>query len=301
MLRAAVTTEREQLARAPVSVIVPVCNEAGAVEQVVRRAREALTAGGRDTRAVEIIVVDDGSRDGSAELAERAGAIVIRHEGTLGYGAALKTGLRHASHEIVITTDGDGTYPAEAMPRLVEELAECDMAVGARVGRDVHIPWQRRPAKWLLTKIAVYLAEKPIPDLNSGLRAFRKSDVMRFVRLCPSGFSFSTTITLAYLCNDLLVHYLPIDYHPRTGQSKIRPLRDTKNLLLTIVRSIIFFNPMRVCVPLAGVLFAIALFFALFVRDSHGNILDGTISILVLGGLQIIMLGFLADAIARMR
>jgi hypothetical protein len=183
----------------------------------------------------------------------------------------------------------------------VEELARCDMAVGARIGPDVHIPIERRPAKWLLTKLAVYLAQKPIADLNSGLRAFRRSEVMRFLPLCPNGFSFSTTITLAYLCNDMTVHYLPINYHPRVGKSKIRPLRDTKNVFVTIVRSIVFFNPLRVFVPLAFVMFFVATLVALFVRDSHGNILDGTISILVLGGIQMIMLGFLADAISRLR
>jgi glycosyltransferase involved in cell wall biosynthesis len=293
--------EKQSLAASPVSVIIPAFNEEAAIGDVIRDARAALESEQRPAENVEIIVIDDGSTDATARVAEQAGARVIRHEGNLGYGAALKTGLRNASHDIIITTDGDGTYPASVMGQLVQELESCDMAVGARIGKDVHIPWERRPAKWILTKIAVYLAEKPIPDLNSGLRAFRKSDVMRFVNLCPSGFSFSTTITLAYLCNDLLVHYIPIDYHPRAGKSKIRPLRDTKNILLTIVRSIIFFNPMRVCVPLAMLMFVAALFVALFIRDSHGNILDGTISILTLSGIQTIILGFLADAIARLR
>jgi len=293
--------DRESLARAPVSVVIPACNEAGAIARVVREAREALITPERPPELVEVIVVDDGSTDATADEAERAGARVIRHEGNLGYGAALKTGIRAATHEIIVTTDGDGTYPASVMEQLVRELERSDMAVGARIGRDVNIPIERRPAKWLLTKIAVYLTEKPIPDLNSGLRAFRRADVLQFIKLCPSGFSFSTTITLAYLCNDMVVHYLPIDYHPRTGHSKIRPLRDTKNTLVTIIRCIVLFNPMRVFVPLALIMFVIAALVAIFIRDSQGNILDGTITILVLGGVQMIMLGFLADAIARLR
>jgi len=289
------------LSSAPVSVIIPVHNEQDGVARVVEQVRGALVTPARPATRVEILVVDDGSTDASAERARQAGARVIQHPGNLGYGAAIKTGLRHASHEVIVITDGDGTYPAAQMDALVRELERCDMAVGARTGSDVNIPWTRRPAKRLLTWLAVYLAQKPIPDLNSGLRAFRKSDAMRFFNLYPSGFSFTTTITLAYLSNDLLVHYLPIDYHPRIGRSKLRPIRDTKNLFLTVVRSIIFFNPMRVCIPLALAMFAVALYVALFIRDSHGNILDGTISILSLGAIQVIILGFLADAIARLR
>lgn len=283
------------------TVIVPAHNEAQAIGRVVRDIFEVLVTPDRPRSSVEVLVVDDASTDDTARCAEDAGARVVRHEENLGYGAALKTGIRAASHEIIITTDGDGTYPAAAMPRLIQELIRCEMAVGARTGADVHIPWERRPAKWLLTKLAVYLAQKPIPDLNSGLRAFRRRDVLPYLRLCPSGFSFSTTITLAFLCNDKRVRYIPIDYHPRVGKSKLRPMRDTKNILLTIVRSIIFFNPLRVFVPLAMIMFVAATVVALFVRDSHGNILDGTISILVLGGIQMIMLGLLAEAIARLR
>jgi glycosyltransferase involved in cell wall biosynthesis len=294
-------TPRNELANVPVTVVIPAHNEAQAIGRVVSEVYAALSSEGRPASHVEVIVVDDGSSDDTARIAEEAGARVIRHETNIGYGAALKTGIRAATHDIIVTTDGDGTYPAAVIPHLVEELARCDMAVGARIGPDVHIPIERRPAKWLLTKLAVYLAQKPIPDLNSGLRAFRRSEVMRFLPLCPNGFSFSTTITLAYLCNDMTVHYLPINYHPRVGKSKIRPLRDTKNVFVTIVRSIVFFNPLRVFVPLAFVMFFVATLVALFVRDSHGNILDGTISILVLGGVQMIMLGFLADAISRLR
>jgi glycosyltransferase involved in cell wall biosynthesis len=289
-------------ATAPVTVLIPVFNEEGGIAAVLEEIREKfVAAGNRRPEDVEILVIDDGSTDRTVECAREAGMRVIRHPGNLGYGAALKTGLRQASHELIIITDGDGTYPAEAMDTLVRELDRCDMAVGARTGSNVHIPPERRPAKWLLGKIAVYLAEKPIPDLNSGLRAFRRTDALRFLNLYPSGFSFTTTITLAYLSSDLLVHYQPIDYRPRAGRSKLRPLRDTKNLFFTIIRSILFFNPMRVCIPIALAMFLVAFYFALFVRDSHGNILDGTISILCLGGIQMVILGFLADTIARMR
>lgn len=283
-------------ATAPVTIIVPAFNEQGAIPGVLEAIRGVASG-----RQFEIIVVDDGSTDATADRAEDTGARVIRHRANLGYGAAIKTGVRAAHHEIIIITDADGTYPADAIDRLISELHDCDMAVGERGGENVARPWLRGPTKWLLRQVAVFLAGKPIPDLNSGLRAFRRSDAMRFMNLYPSGFSFTTTLTLAYLTNDLLVHYVPIDYHPRQGHSKFRPIRDTKNLFLTIIRSVLFFNPLRVCLPLGIALAIAALAVLFFLRDPHGNIYDGTVTVLTMMSLQVILIGFLADVIARMR
>lgn len=288
-------------AAVPVTVIIPAYNEENGIVGGVAEVREKFIAtSGRRADDVEIIIIDDGSTDKTAERAATTGADVFTHQGNLGYGAAIKTALRMARHEIIVMTDADGTYPAEYMEPLVRELEHCDMAVGSRSGDRVAIPLSRRPAKWALRKLAVFLAEKPIPDLNSGLRAFRKADAMRFLGLYPSGFSFTTTITLAYLCSDLLVHYFPINYNPRKGQSKIRPIRDTKNFVLTIMRSVLFFNPLRVCFPIAMALFAVALGL-LFYRDANGRLLDGTIAVLTLSGVQILIIAFLADVIARTR
>jgi hypothetical protein len=165
----------------------------------------------------------------------------------------------------------------------------------------VTYPWERRPAKWVLRRLAVYLAQKPIPDLNSGLRAFRRADALRFLGLYPSGFSFTTTITLAFLCSDMTVQYQPIDYHPRRGRSKIHPIRDTKNLFLTVVRSVMFFNPLRVCVPVSLAFAATGLGVLTLMRDSHGNVLDGTVSVCMIGAVQVMILGLLADLMARSR
>ena len=282
-----------------VTVIIPTFNEedgiAGVVNDILRHFPST------PERPVEILVVDDGSTDATAARAAATGARVERHESNLGYGAAIKTGLRLAHHETIVLTDGDGTYPARHIAELVAALEQCDMAVGSRSGEHVNIPLVRRPAKWVLRHFAVFLAAKPIPDLNSGLRAFRRADALRFLSLYPAGFSFTTTITLAFLCNDLRIHYTPIDYHARTGRSKLRPLRDTKNLFLTVVRSVMFFNPLRVCVPVAAALAAAAIAILLFVRDSHGNVLDGTVSICLIGAVQVMILGLLADLIARSR
>lgn len=285
-----------------VTIVIPTYNEENGIESVVAEIREKfIRAGNWSEQDVEIIIIDDGSTDKTAERAKATGARVITHAANLGYGASIKTALRLSSHELIMMTDADGTYPAEYFTPLLAALEDCDMAVGARNGERVSIPLSRRPAKWLLRRIAVFLAEKPIPDLNSGMRAFRKSDALRFLSLYPSGFSFTTTITLAYLSSDLVIKYVPINYNPRMGQSKIRPLRDTKNLFLTIIRSIMFFNPLRVCVPFAALLLIIALYVLIFPRDAHGNVLDGTITVLIISAVQITVMGFLADIIARMR
>lgn len=289
-------------ADAPVSILIPSYNEENGILPVLADIRENfIKKNARREEDIEIIVVDDGSTDATAQRAASAGVRVIRHTGNLGYGASLKTGLRAARHEIIVITDADGTYPSESIQSLVSELEQCDMAVGMRTGKEVHIPLERRPAKAFLRWFAVFLVKKPIPDLNSGLRAFRKADAMRFLSLYPSGFSFTTTITLAYLSSDLLVRYLPINYRQRVGKSKLRPIRDTKNLIFTVLRSILFFNPLRVCLPVATLLFAVALYVLLFIRDVHGNVLDSTVAVFIMSGIMVVVVGFLADIIARIR
>ena len=287
------------------TVIIPACNEEGGVAGVVEAVKRILPGTLADLDlagdAWEVIVVDDGSSDTTALKAAEAGARVIAHRQNIGYGAALKTGLRRAKFDTIVITDADSTYPVEEIPALVALLRQADMAVGSRTGAEVHIPTVRRPAKWLLKQTAQFLAGQKIPDLNSGLRVFRRADALRFHSLYPRGFSFTTTITLAYLSSDLLVAYHPINYNPRTGKSKIRPIRDTKNLFLTVIRSILLFNPLRVCIPLGTALVALALVIAIGPRDAHGNIYDGTITILIVCALQIIIVGFLADILARLR
>jgi glycosyltransferase involved in cell wall biosynthesis len=284
----------------PVTVIIPAYNEEDGLESVVSEIRKHLE-NQADAGGLEIIVIDDGSTDATAAAAGRLDVRVVTHPINLGYGASIKTGLRAARNDVILLTDADATYPAEFIPRILRELSECNMVVGARKGARVHIPTVRKPAKWLLNTVAEYLVQRPIPDLNSGLRAFRKADAMRFINLYPSGFSFTTTITLAYLSSDLLVRYVDINYNERVGKSKIRPLRDTKNLFLTVIRCILFFNPLRVCLPVSGALFLASMMVLFFVKDKHGNVLDGTVLALFFGGLQVAVTGFMADIMARMR
>jgi glycosyltransferase involved in cell wall biosynthesis len=282
----------------PLSVVVPAFNEENGIQPVLRELDETLK---KAAIPYEILVVDDGSRDATAEKVGALGLRVVTHDTNRGYGAALKTGFREAKYRDVAMIDADGTYPTEALHEMLAQRRDNDMVVGARTGDRVHIPLIRRPAKWMLARLANYLSQSKIPDLNSGLRIIKKELVEKFWGLLPNGFSFTTTITLALLVGGYRVKFTPIDYHHRTGSSKIRPIRDTLGFAALIVRTVIYFNPLRFFFPLSlllilaggGVLLASALWME--------RILDTTTALLVLTGVQIAVLGLLADVIAKQR
>ncbi len=228
------------------SVVIPAYNEESSIGGVVGALRRVLEP---CEGAWEIIVVDDGSTDGTARAAAAPGVRVLTHEANLGYGASLKIGIRRASFDCIVITDADMTYPVERVLDLVAAMESVDMAVAARTGPRVAIPLLRRPAKWCLRKLAEFLADVEIPDLNSGLRCFRKSDAGEYMHLLPNGFSFTTTITLAYHADSRLVRYIPVDYKKRAGSSKIRPIPDTYNFFLLVLRTVMYFDPMRIFMP----------------------------------------------------
>ncbi len=275
----------------PFSVVVPAFNEEDGIAPALRELRAVLA--GLD---YELIVVDDGSRDRTAELARAEGVHVLSQPENRGYGASLKAGIRAAKHAHIVITDADGTYPASAIPKLVAGLADYEMVVGARIGENVAIPLVRRPAKWVLGRLASYLAGRPIPDLNSGLRAMRRDLVTRYEHLLPSGFSFTTTITLAALCQGHLVRYDTIDYHARVGSSKIRP-RHAFDFLLLILRTIVYFNPLKIFLPVGAFFFAGGL--AKFVYDVLEENLSESAIFAFLTAFLIWAVGLLSDQIAR--
>jgi len=296
------TTSPDRAATNGVTVVVPAYNEENGIEGVVERLSR-LDLG----RPLELVVVNDGSTDGTAAVLDRLqsshdGLTVMRHATNRGYGAALKTGIRAAAHSIIVITDADGTYPED---RIVDLLARVDdgaeMAVGARTGADVNIPWQRRPAKHALRTIASHLAGVKIPDLNSGLRAIRRDLCLRYELIFPDGFSFTTTITLASLTNNHRVDYVSIDYAQRSGSSKIRPIRDTLGFLALIVRTVVYFNPLKVFYPivgLLGVLFLGSLIFDVFLVEGGPNLADKTV-LLFVALFQTLSLGLIADLIDK--
>lgn len=278
------------------SIVIPTYNEEQSIGEVLESTIQAM---GQSDVTHEIIVVDDGSEDGTAETARRKGVKLIQHPLNKGYGAALKTGIRHASYNIIVTIDADGTYCSQDIPRLLTEMTRSDMVVGARVGKEVKVPALRRPAKWLLTQLANYLTGARIPDLNSGLRAFRKEVAMEFFRILPSGFSFTATITLTMLSNDYIVTYIPISYHERVGQSKIKPFHDTANFLQLIVRTAMYFAPLKVFLPISLALFVISIIVAIYSVLVLRKIMDVTVVVTMLAALQIAITGLLADLIDK--
>ncbi|MFO8174851.1 MAG: glycosyltransferase family 2 protein [Longimicrobiales bacterium] len=276
-----------------VSVVIPAFNEEAGISATLLELGEVMKA---LDRPYEVLVVDDGSTDGTAELARSGGARVVEMPRNVGYGAALKFGIARALYDTIVITDADGTYPAQAIPTLLRFAGSYDMVVGARVGANVEIPAARKPAKWFLGHLASYLAGQSIPDLNSGLRVVRRALVERFEHLLPSGFSFTTSITLAALCSDTLVHYEPIDYRARLGTSKIRPSH-AFDFLILILRTVVYYNPLKVFLPLGAVLFLVG--FGKSVWDIFIGDFSDTVVMGFLGAVLVWSVGLLSDQIAR--
>ena len=279
------------------SVISPTYNEREGIPQVIESLQSLRKKHGNQW---EIIIVDDGSTDGTPELIKNLHDIVlVRHPFNRGYGAAIKTGIRHAKYNTLIISDADGTYPVHDIPRLLAQLSKSDMVVGARGNNDSNIPLARRPAKWMLNKLANYLTGIKIPDLNSGLRAMKKDVVMKFIHLLPDGFSFTTTITLAMLTNDYAVEFIPIEYKMRSGRSKIRPIRDTLNFLQLIIRTVLYFDPLKIFLPMSAFFFIASIAVLILSYLFTPKIMDITTVILFISGVQILAIGMIADLIDK--
>ena len=292
----------------PVSVIIPAYNEEAAVGPEVEAVRRVLRA---HVLAHEIIVVDDGSNDRTVQEALAARARVIRHINNRGYGAAIKTGIIAAKYPAIVITDADGTYPADQIPHLLAKLETADMVVGARTGEKVQIPWLRRPAKWLLGRLANHIAGQSIPDLNSGLRAFRRDCVEQYFPILSNRFSFTTTSTLALLADDYRVVYHPINYYRRVGASKIAP-RHFMDFIILVLRMSMMFQPLKVFVPLSltfgllGIAKVIFDVIALFARHRtigwyllYEPVLSTSAMLLLMTALQLLLIGMMADGVVR--
>jgi len=284
----------------PFSVVVPCFNEVECIRSTVEALAEVTVASG-----AELIVVEDGSTDGSRlllEEIERSGEFVslrvVRHASNFGYGAAVKTGVRRARAELIVIIDADGTYPCGRIPDLVTTAAEADMVVGARIEGNAGQQLLRRFAKNILRAHCSWLVGERIPDMNSGLRVFRKSVAERFFKILPDGFSLTTTLTVAMMRNRYTVVFEPIAYAVRIGRSKIRPLRDTLGFIQLIVRTGMYFAPLRVLLPLVAVLsaaFAVSLGYDIVVLK---NLTDKTI-ILLLFAMNTALFALLADMIDK--
>jgi glycosyltransferase involved in cell wall biosynthesis len=284
-----------------ITIVVPVYNEEKGVEGVLDRLAK-LDLGA----PVEILAVNDGSQDKTAfalrDLQRRIPNLrVVTHAANQGYGAALKTGFSHAKHQVVVITDADGTYPEDRIVDLLRCIDDgAEMAVGARLGENVHIPLIRKPAKAFLRRLASFLAGTPIPDLNSGLRAFRRELVMKYRPILPQGFSFTTTITMAALTNGHRVDYVSVNYAQRHGRSKIRPIKDTLGFTGLIIRTVLYFNPLKIFYPVAGVILLGllgSLYWDVFMEPKP-NLGDKSV-LLFFALVQVLSVGLLADLIEK--
>ena len=277
-----------------VSIVIPCYNERAGLPLLLDELDLKLAG---ISVEFQYVVVDDGSTDGSSELPPRDKVLMVRHEVNRGYGAALKTGIRNAAHAWILIIDADGTYPVDRIPDLVREAESCDMAVGARRGENVSHSIVRRAAKWPIHRLADYLVNRRIPDLNSGLRVFKKELAMHYIRLLPDGFSFTSTITLAMMADGWRVRYLNIDYYEREGSSKVKPFKDAVNYFTLVMRMILFFNPLKIFLPVSFTLLLGSV--ASLGYDIHLRNLNERSLILIVGFLQMTLLGFLADLVNR--
>jgi glycosyltransferase involved in cell wall biosynthesis len=273
------------------TVVIPAYNEEKGIQGVVDRVMAAM---GGANLPFEIIVVDDGSKDRTVESLREKPVQVLQHETNRGYGAALKTGIRASQYRHVAIVDADGTYEERDLPKLIRHMETHDMVVGARTGKGAKIPLIRRPAKWILNRLANFLTETRIPDLNSGFRIFDKRVAKKFFNILPSSFSFTSTLTMAMLTNGYSIKYIQSGYKTRKGRSKIRPIHDTVNFFSLIFRTTLYFAPLKIFMPLSVGMIGLSLLKMILIQ----NMTDSTL-FLFLAGIQVGMLGLLADLIDK--
>ncbi len=289
-----------------VTIVLPCYNEQDHVVCELERISTAMDASGY---SYELLVIDDKSTDNTAAVLRgvmhrfpRMRLISFRRNG--GSGTARRIGTQDARGTIVVWTDADMSYPNERIPEFVRHLdanPDVDQVVGARTTEEGTHKWARVPAKWFIRMIAQRLTGMKIPDLNSGLRAFRRDVSLPYLRLLPPGFSCVTTITMAFLSNQHPVDYIPIDYAKRSGTSKFHPFRDARRYILQVLRMVMYFDPIRVLMPIA--LWIMGLGFAKLVADLIRYNLRVTTSTLlaILVGFQIVVLALIGDLIVRSR
>jgi len=288
------------------SIVLPCFNEADHVLAELERITAALDASGL---AYELLAVDDASTDDTLAVLRAAATtmpnvrvMAFRRNG--GSGTVRRIGTQQARGEIVVWTDADMSYPNERIPELVQLLLDdpsYDQVVGARRSEEGTYKWLRLPAKWFIRKVAERLTNQHIPDLNSGLRAFRRSVALPYLRLLPAGFSCVTTITLAFLSNQHDIQYVPIDYAKRAGVSKFHFLRDAYRYILQVLRMVMYFDPLKVLMPPALWLLLIGLVKAVVDMVRHPFYFPASTVLIVLSSLIIASMALLADLVVRSR
>ena len=276
-----------------VSIVIPVFNEAENLEGVIKK----ITV--LDLPGCEIIVVDDGSTDGSADVALKVGANVIRHPYNIGNGAAVKSGIRVARGKIIVLMDGDGQHQPQDIPKLLAETRDYHMVVGARA-KGSKLRFHRYAANLIYNLLASYVTQFNVKDLTSGFRALPRVDAMRFIDLLPNTFSYATTLTLAFLRSGLTVKYVPIHTLYRSGQSKISLVSDGFRFLLIITKIATLFAPFRIFLPVSVVCFLGGLTNYIYTYVTQHRFTNMSVFMFTTAVI-IFMLGLISEQIALLR
>jgi glycosyltransferase involved in cell wall biosynthesis len=276
-----------------VSIVIPVFNEAENLEGVIKK----LTV--LDLPGCEIIVVDDGSTDGSADVALKVGANVIRHPYNIGNGAAVKSGIRVARGKLIVLMDGDGQHQPQDIPKLLAETRDYHMVVGARA-KGSKLRFHRYAANMMYNWLASYVTQFNVKDLTSGFRALPRVEALRFIDLLPNTFSYPTTLTLAFLRSGLTVKYVPIQSLYRSGQSKISLVSDGFRFLLIITKIATLFAPFRIFLPVSIVCFLGGLTNYIYTYVTQHRFTNMSVFMFTTAVI-IFMLGLISEQIALLR
>lgn len=275
-----------------ISIVIPAKNEGRNLEGLLPRAREAQPE-------AEIIIVNDGSNDDTAEVARRHGARVLDHPYSMGNGAAIKTGARHAEGQIIVFMDGDGQHDPKDISRLLDKLDKgYEMAVGARQ-TDTHASFVRRIGNSLYNKLASIMTGYRIDDLTSGFRAVRARHFRKFLYLLPNGFSYPTTSTMAFFRSGLPVAYVPIRATSRGGKSHIRLLRDGARFFIIIMKIGALFSPMRLFLPISIALFLLGIAYYGYTFTTQHRFTNMS-ALLFISSLIIFLIGILSEQISSL-
>lgn len=278
-----------------ISVVIPAYNEATAIGEVLDKLVPMA-----DAHGWEVIVVDDGSSDGTAKIAREHGAKVLSHSRNRGYGASLSTGIRATEADVVVFIDADGQHNHDDIPILLEHIDQHDMVVGART-KDSYTDPYRRPGKKLLKWFANYLAKEEIPDINSGFRAFRRDVLLRYLHLMPQGFSFSTTSTLAMLKGGHPIKWVPIKTSKRIGTSTVKQLKHGPETMMLILRLTVLFDPLRVFLPVSGIMMLLAVVMTTLNFIMYRMAIPASAVLLGISAVIVFMLGLLTDQVSAIR
>ena len=274
------------------SIVIPAFNEATSIASVVGDLRSAGSWH-------EILVVDDGSTDETSARASAGGARVIRHPYNKGNGAAVKTGIRHATGAYVLIVDADGQHRPSDAVRLVAQLHDYDLVVGAR-STESHANAVRRLGNSILNWIASYLTEQPIPDLTSGFRAARREQLVEFLHLLPNGFSTPTTTTLVFIKAGYSVRFEEVEAAQRQGTSKIRLGSDGVSFLLILLKVITIFSPLRIFLPISAAAFFLGAAYAVWTIVTQSHVTNSSV-LLILLSVVIFLVGLVSEQISSLR